>query len=53
MRRRYLFGPVTAEFADENLRRHRERGDCLTFNARGDADVVVRPGDSWDDVCGR
>jgi hypothetical protein len=31
MSERYLFGPVTAEFADENLHGEREAGNCLAF----------------------
>jgi GT2 family glycosyltransferase/tetratricopeptide (TPR) repeat protein len=53
MSRRYLFGPVTAAFADQNLHTPRLAGDCLAFNHAGDADLVVRPGDSWEEVCSR
>ena len=53
MRRRYLFGPVSAAFADQNLRRERDDRWCLAFNADGDADLTVRPGDAWLDVAGR
>jgi hypothetical protein len=53
MHRRHLFGPLTAEFAEDNLRCHRESEGCLTFNARGDTDLLVGPGDSWEDVCRR
>jgi GT2 family glycosyltransferase/predicted Zn-dependent protease len=50
---RYLFGPVSATFANKKLHRHRQQGLCLAFNADGDADVTVRFGDSWDDVLAR
>jgi hypothetical protein len=43
MRRRYLFDPLTAEFADDKLRRHRESEGCPSFNARGDTDRLVGP----------
>src|SRR5438128_5678208 len=47
MARRYLFGPVTAAFADENLHEARVRGECLAFAADGSADLVVGPEDKW------
>jgi GT2 family glycosyltransferase len=50
---RYLFGPVTAAFADENLRPQRQAGVCLAFNADGDADLTIKPADTWDVVRGR
>ena len=31
MPRRYLFGPVTGEFADQNLYQARRAGVCLAF----------------------
>ena len=50
---RYLFGPVTAHFADQNLREARASGACLTFNDVGDTDLRVGPGDRWEDVAAR
>jgi hypothetical protein len=50
MPRRFLFGPVTSEFAGENLQRFRESGDCLAFNDDGSAGLPVGPGDSWESV---
>ena len=47
---RYLFGPVPATFADENLRPQRQAGVCLAFNADGDADLTVKAADTWDEV---
>ena len=37
--RRFLFGPVTSEFADQNLHGARLARQCLAFNAVGDADL--------------
>jgi GT2 family glycosyltransferase len=51
MSRRYLFGPVTADFAQTNLREARARGDCLAFNLTHGADLSIAPTDSWGDVC--
>jgi tetratricopeptide (TPR) repeat protein len=53
MRLRYLFGPVTARFADQNLRRQRQSGSCRTFDARGTSDTAIGPTDSWETVCAR
>jgi GT2 family glycosyltransferase/tetratricopeptide (TPR) repeat protein len=50
---RFLFGPVTAAFAEENLHGPRQTGQCLAFNATGDADLALRPGDTWNEVCAR
>jgi GT2 family glycosyltransferase/predicted Zn-dependent protease len=49
---RYLFGPVSSAFADQNLRRARESGACRTFGPAG-ADVAVGPSDGWDAVLAR
>ena len=35
MTHRYLVGPVTADFADQNLHRQREAGECLVFGHAG------------------
>lgn len=50
MPRRYLFGPVSAQFARENLAGPRQRGECLAFNERGDADLRIGGEDSWESV---
>ena len=42
MTRKYLFGPVTRDFAEQNLAPARQSGDCLAFNEAGDLDVTVR-----------
>ncbi len=48
---RYLFGPVDAAFADQNLHEPRAAGDCLAFNATGaGVDLAVGPADAWADV---
>lgn len=45
---RYLFGPVAAHFADQNLHAARQAGACRAFNATGaGVDLAVRPGDAW------
>ncbi len=48
---RYLFGPVTGAFAEQNLKRFRESGTCLAFNSIGDLDLTIRPWDSWEQIC--
>jgi Glycosyl transferases group 1 len=46
---RYLFGPVSASFAEQNLNRQRQAGECLVFNSDGDTDLNVKAsGDSWE-----
>ena len=50
---RYLFGPVTADFADQNLRRQRTSGECLTFDPAGATDLAIRPGGTWTAVTER
>jgi hypothetical protein len=51
MASRYLFGPVSREFAQQNLRAAIERGECLAFGDEGD--LPVRWGDSWASIAGR
>ena len=50
MGRRYLFGPVTRAFAEQNLYSQREIGDCLAFDAGGTTDLAIGPADSWEAV---
>jgi GT2 family glycosyltransferase/Tfp pilus assembly protein PilF len=50
---RYLFGPVTKHFAEQNLRGPRQAGDCLAFNTDGDVDLTIGPRDTWNDVRAR
>jgi glycosyltransferase involved in cell wall biosynthesis len=47
---RYLYGPVTDSFAANCLGRQRDTGNCLAFNSEGKPDVIIRPGDTWEDV---
>jgi glycosyltransferase involved in cell wall biosynthesis/Tfp pilus assembly protein PilF len=49
MARRYLFGPVTAPFADDHLAGPRQRGECLTFGRSG-TDVCIGLDDSWEEI---
>lgn len=49
MPRRYLFGPVTGAFADQNLARHRRSGECLAFGPDG-PDITIRPEEAWDEI---
>src|SRR5262249_1013037 len=53
MARRYLFGPVSAEFAWNQVEGPRRTGSCLAFNADGTTDLTVAPSDSRDAVCQR
>ncbi len=47
---RYLFGPVSAQYADQLLHRQRQAGECLTFNADGSADLKIELTDAWEAV---
>jgi hypothetical protein len=47
MGRRFLVGPVTATFADQNFHEARQRGDCFAFSCEAGADLVCGPADSW------
>jgi hypothetical protein len=53
MPRRYLFGPVTASFADQHLRQARQAGDCLTFGSGAGVDLQTSAGDSWEAMTAR
>src|SRR5438128_2266194 len=53
MAKRYLFGPVPADFADQYLDGPRKRGECLAFNSAGTCDLTIGPGDTWDSVLAR
>src|SRR5690242_19247401 len=50
---RYLFGPVSPEWAAHNLHRERAAGACLTFDEAPGADLTVGPGDTWEALCAR
>ncbi len=47
---RYLFGPVSGNFGEQNLHPQRRSGVCLTFGADRHADVQIRTTDSWSEV---
>src|SRR5207247_6229676 len=49
---RYLFGPVTSRFAEQNLQGPRRAGWCKTFGPAG-SDVPTLASDSWPAVCDR
>ena len=53
MSRRYLFGPVTAAFAEQNLLRQCQAGQCLAFNANGTTDLTIPPTDTWEVISQR
>ena len=52
MARRYLFGPATVAFANQNLSEQRQASECLVFKSTGEADLTIRPTDDWQCVCG-
>jgi GT2 family glycosyltransferase/Flp pilus assembly protein TadD len=47
---RYLFGPVTAEFAQQNLRALRQAGTCLAFGHAEGTDLTIAPNDTWESL---
>jgi glycosyltransferase involved in cell wall biosynthesis/predicted Zn-dependent protease len=50
MARHFLFGPVTADFADQTLVEARQRGDCLSFGYDAGADLPIKPQDTWQSI---
>src|SRR5690242_11045657 len=50
---RYLFGPVSARFAEQNLKLHQTAGECLAFDGSGEAGLRIGQEDSWGSVCSR
>src|SRR5262245_58396692 len=50
---RYLFGPVPAAFADQNLHPQRQAGACVAFGPTADMDLTIGLDDTWDGLCGR
>ncbi|HVS38638.1 MAG TPA: glycosyltransferase [Gemmataceae bacterium] len=50
---RYLLGPVSGDSAARFWAGPRRRGECLAFNAQGDADVTVGHADSWEQALAR
>jgi tetratricopeptide (TPR) repeat protein len=53
MTRRYLFGPVSTTFTDQNLYEERQGGNCLAFDLKAGADLTISPRDNWEAVCAR
>jgi GT2 family glycosyltransferase/tetratricopeptide (TPR) repeat protein len=51
MERRYLFGPVSVEFAEQCLGKQRRSGQCLAFGEFEAIDVAMEGADSWAAVC--
>lgn len=50
MSRSYLFGPVTPEFSDNNLRDARRNGSCQTFSMAPGTDFQITEEDNWDSL---
>lgn len=50
MPHRYLFGPVSADFADQKLRQAQAAGYCLPFDLAGATGFRVSPEDTWESV---
>lgn len=53
MTRRYLFGPVTPEYAEQHLQSARQSGACVAFNAAGNLDQRITSEDNWESVAAR
>jgi hypothetical protein len=53
MNRRFLFGPVTADFARQNLHDSREQQTCLTFGPDEGGGIVARPRATWESIQGQ
>jgi hypothetical protein len=53
MTRRYLFGPVSTTFAEQNLYEEREAGNCLAFGVRDGPDLTIGLSDTWEGVAWR
>jgi hypothetical protein len=50
MSRRYLFGPVSGDFATQNLFGQRQASACLAFDPAGQTDLAIAATDSWEAV---
>jgi GT2 family glycosyltransferase/Flp pilus assembly protein TadD len=50
---RHVFGPVTAQFADQSLRARRLSGKCVTFGLQPGVELVLAPDDSWESFSAR
>jgi GT2 family glycosyltransferase/Flp pilus assembly protein TadD len=53
MSRRYLFGPVPAAFAEQNLHGPRRAGTCLAFAGTEGLDLTVGPSETWESLTDR
>src|SRR5262249_35971747 len=53
MPRHYLFGPVTAAYADQNLYHPCQAGECLAFDDKGTTGLAVGPADTWETMSAR
>jgi hypothetical protein len=53
MSQRYLFGPVTRAFAEQNLYQEREAGNCLAFGLTDGPDLTIGLSDAWEDMSAR
>jgi GT2 family glycosyltransferase/Flp pilus assembly protein TadD len=53
MSRRYLFGPITPAYVQQNLRQPCQDGSCLAFDASGATGLAVGPDDRWEDLQAR
>jgi GT2 family glycosyltransferase/Flp pilus assembly protein TadD len=51
--RRYLFGPISAAFADQNLHGPRQQGHCLAFSTADGPDLTVGANEPWEALCSR
>jgi hypothetical protein len=51
--RRYLFGPITASFAEQNLFSEWQAGSCLAFGTEPGLDLVIGPGETWEQIASR
>ncbi len=50
---RYLFGPVSKQFAEQNLSQKHQAGNCLVFDVASDADLILSPRDTWESFCAK
>src|SRR3954454_21152219 len=48
MPRQYLFGPVSASFAEQHLWQHSPGDNCSVFDFSPGVDVVARPDHDWE-----
>lgn len=50
---RFLFGPVSADYAREHLQPFREAGACLAFGSEPGLDVAADPHEPWPNLAAR